>query len=156
MVVTLRCRVLSNKRYFSAHPGLRHTYKTNCWQEFRQSSEQWKNAITGNSFFSSKGGQSVQQRGGRAPPFLGKRGLQPIFWGAPAKILIPKILTEFSFVFGMVNTEKYRPIPTEKYRLGIQLYKWLTLIIAVGALWIPQIFIATQEAGVCGRCMPFI
>ena len=32
----------------------------------------------GNSFFSSKGGQSVQ-RGGRGPPFLGKRGLPPIF-----------------------------------------------------------------------------
>jgi hypothetical protein len=31
--------------------------------------------------------------------------------------LIPKILTEFSFGIGMVNTEKYRPIPTEKYRL---------------------------------------
>ncbi len=35
---------------------------------------------------------------------------------------IPKILTEFSFGIGMVNTEKYRPIPTEKYRLGKQLY----------------------------------
>jgi len=35
--------------------------------------------------------------------------------------LIPKILTEFSFGIGMVNTEKYRPIPTEKYRLGKQL-----------------------------------
>jgi hypothetical protein len=34
---------------------------------------------------------------------------------------IPKILTEFSFGIGMVNTEKYRPIPTEKYRLGKQL-----------------------------------
>jgi hypothetical protein len=71
----------------------------------------------GNSFFSSKGGQSVQ-RGGRGPPFLGKRGLPPIFWGAPAKLLIPKILTEFSFGIGMVNTEKYRPILTKKYRLG--------------------------------------
>ncbi len=34
---------------------------------------------------------------------------------------IPKILTEFSFGIGMVNTEKYRPIPTEKYQLGKQL-----------------------------------
>ena len=75
----------------------------------------------GNSFFSSKGGRSVQ-RGGRGPPFLGKRGLPPIVLGAPAKILIPKILTEFSFGIGMVNTEKYRPIPTEKYRLGKTLY----------------------------------
>ncbi len=32
----------------------------------------------GNSFFSSKGGRSVQE-GGRGPPFLGKRGLPPIF-----------------------------------------------------------------------------
>jgi len=76
----------------------------------------------GNSFFSSKGGWSVQ-RGGRGPPFLGKRGLLPIFWGATAKFLIPKILTEFSFGIGMVNTEKYQPIPTEIYWLGIQLYK---------------------------------
>jgi hypothetical protein len=36
--------------------------------------------------------------------------------------LIPKILTEFPFGIGMVNTEKYRPIPTEKYRFGMQLY----------------------------------
>jgi hypothetical protein len=69
-----------------------------------------------------EGGWSVQ-KGGRSPPFLGKRGLPPIFWGAPAKVLIPKIQTEFSFGIGMVNTKKYRPIPTEKYRLGMQLYK---------------------------------
>ena len=74
----------------------------------------------GNSFFSSKGGRSVQ-KGGRGPPFLGKRGLPPIFWGAPAKFLIPKILTEFSFGIGMVNTKKYQPIPTKKYPLGMQL-----------------------------------
>ena len=59
---------------------------------------------------------------GRGPPFLGKRGLPPFFWGAPAKILIPKILIKFSFGIGMVNTEKYRPIPTKKYRFGMQLY----------------------------------
>jgi len=35
---------------------------------------------------------------------------------------IPKLLTEFSFGIGMVITEKYQPIPTKKYRLGIQLY----------------------------------
>jgi hypothetical protein len=58
------------------------------------------------------------QKGGRAPPFLGKRGLPPIFF----ERLPPKLLTEFSFGIGMVNTEKYRPIPTEKYRFGIQLY----------------------------------
>jgi hypothetical protein len=37
---------------------------------------------------------------------------------------ILKVPTEFSFGIGMVITEKYRPIPTEKYRLGIQLYKF--------------------------------
>ncbi len=31
----------------------------------------------------------------------------------------PKVPTEFSFGIGMVNTKKYRPIPTEKYRPGI-------------------------------------
>jgi hypothetical protein len=30
--------------------------------------------------------------------------------------LIPKILTELSFGIGMVNTEKYRPIPTDTDR----------------------------------------
>jgi len=35
--------------------------------------------------------------------------------------MIPKILTEFSFGIGMVITEKYRPIPTEKYRLDTTL-----------------------------------
>ena len=74
----------------------------------------------GNSFFSSKGGRSVQ-KGGGAPPFLGKRGLPPFFWGAPAKVLIPKIPTEIFSGIGFGNTEKYRPIPTEKYRFGIQL-----------------------------------
>ena len=34
---------------------------------------------------------------------------------------VPIILTEFSFGIGMVITEKYRPIPTEKYRFGMQL-----------------------------------
>jgi len=74
----------------------------------------------GNSFFSSKGGWSVQ-RGGRCPPFLGKRGLPPIFWGAPAKFLIPKILTEFSFSVVLVIPEKYRPNTDQKYRIGTQL-----------------------------------
>jgi hypothetical protein len=35
-----------------------------------------------------------------------------------------KVPTKFSFGIGMVNTEKYRPIPTEKYRPGKQLYKY--------------------------------
>jgi hypothetical protein len=35
---------------------------------------------------------------------------------------IPKVPTEISFGIGMVNTKKYRPIPTGKYRFGIQLY----------------------------------
>ncbi len=34
---------------------------------------------------------------------------------------ILKVPTEFSFGIGMEITEKYQPIPTEKYRLGIQL-----------------------------------
>jgi hypothetical protein len=33
--------------------------------------------------------------------------------------LIPKLLTEFPFGIGMVITEKYRPIPTKKYRDNI-------------------------------------
>ncbi len=34
---------------------------------------------------------------------------------------ILKVSTEFSFSIGMVITKKYQPIPTKKYRLGIQL-----------------------------------
>jgi hypothetical protein len=53
----------------------------------------------------------VYKEGGEAPPLRKK--------GAPANFLrgflIPKILTEFSFGIGMVNTEKYRQIPTKKY-----------------------------------------
>ena len=48
--------------------------------------------------------------------------------------MIPKILTEFSFGIGMVNTEKYRPIPTEKYLLGIQLYKFVIFVTNGGPL----------------------
>jgi hypothetical protein len=55
--------------------------------------------------FSSKGGQSVQ-KGAKAPPFLWEKG-------APANFKIPKILTEFSFGIGMVNTKK---IPKGSYR----------------------------------------
>jgi hypothetical protein len=36
--------------------------------------------------------------------------------------LIPKIPTEIFSGIGIGNTKKYRPIPTEKYRFGIQLY----------------------------------
>jgi hypothetical protein len=63
----------------------------------------------------------VYKEGAEAPPSQEKGGSRQFFEGLPAKVLIPKILTEFSFGIGMVNTEKYRPIPTEKYRLGIQL-----------------------------------
>jgi hypothetical protein len=106
----------------------------------------------GNSFFSSKGGWSVQ-RGGRGPPFL-KRGFPTIFWGAPAKFLIPKILTEFSFGIGMVNTEKYLPIPTEKYRLGIQLYllpRFFFFHWARGALPAGATLLGWPNYGVDGR-----
>ncbi len=34
---------------------------------------------------------------------------------------IPKVPTKITFGIGMVNIEKYRPIPTGKYRFGITL-----------------------------------
>jgi hypothetical protein len=48
----------------------------------------------------------VYKRGPKPPPFLWEKG-------APANFKIPKILTEFSFGIGMVNTEK---IPKGSYR----------------------------------------
>jgi hypothetical protein len=48
----------------------------------------------------------VYKRGPKPPPFLWEKG-------APADFKIPKILTEFSFGIGMVNTEK---IPKGSYR----------------------------------------
>jgi hypothetical protein len=48
----------------------------------------------------------VYKRGPKSPPFLWEKG-------APANFKIPKILTEFSFGIGMVNTEK---IPKGSYR----------------------------------------
>jgi len=71
-----------------------------------------------NSFFFKR---SKVYKEGAETPLLRKKGAPTIFLGAPAKFLIPKILTEFSFGIGMVNTEKYPLIPTEKYRLGIQI-----------------------------------
>ena len=66
----------------------------------------------GNSFFSSKGGRSVQ-KGGRGPPFFGKRGLPPIFWGSRQICNTEIYQPSFPLVLvGMIPT-KYQPIPTE-------------------------------------------
>ena len=48
----------------------------------------------------------MYKRGPKPPPFLWEKG-------APAHFKIPKILTEFSFGIGMVNTEK---IPKGSYQ----------------------------------------
>jgi hypothetical protein len=80
-----------------------------------------------------------------------------LFEGAPAKVLIPKILNEFSFGIGMVNTEKYRPIPTEKTRLGMQLYYWSEPRIIL-CLWIPTqslICVCACDSFVCGPRIKF-
>jgi hypothetical protein len=63
---------------------------------------------------------AVSKRGPE-PTFFLKKGANSSFLrekGVPAKKMIP---TEISFGIGMVNTEKYRPIPTGKYRFDIQL-----------------------------------
>ena len=59
--------------------------------------------VAGTPFFPQKGGE-VYKRGPKPPPPLK---------GAPANFKIPKILTEFSFGIGMVNTKK---IPKDSYR----------------------------------------
>ena len=82
----------------------------------------------------------MYKRGPKPPPFLWEKG-------APANFKIPKILTEFSFGIGMVNTEKipkgsYRNtesvrtlermqcVPREKmYLLILQQELWFTLIV---------------------------
>jgi len=51
---------------------------------------------------------------GPKPPFLGKRGLQPIFEWLLQKVLIPKILTEFPFGIGMVCNYREIPIHTDQ------------------------------------------
>ena len=71
-------------------------------------------------FFLQKEGE-VYKKGAEAP-LLRKKGAPAFFLGAPAKVLIPKIPTEIFSGIGIGNTEKYQPIPTEKYRFGIQLY----------------------------------
>jgi hypothetical protein len=55
------------------------------------------------------------------PPFSLEKGASAPYLrekGVPTKKMIPKctIPTEISFGIGMVNTEKYRPIPTGKFR----------------------------------------
>jgi hypothetical protein len=49
------------------------------------------------------------------PPFRGKKGFPP-------KKRYQNVPTEISFHIGMVNTKRYRPIPTGKYRFDVQLY----------------------------------
>ena len=58
----------------------------------------------GNSFFSSKGGRSVQ-KGAKAPPFLWEKG-------SPANFKIPNLPTEFPFWIRYENTKK---IPKGSY-----------------------------------------
>ncbi len=41
------------------------------------------------------------------------------------------IPTEFWSGIGIQNTEKYRPIPTEKYRIGMQLYFFSYICLCV-------------------------
>jgi hypothetical protein len=60
--------------------------------------------VAGTPFFPQKGGK-VYKRGPK-PPFLWEKG-------APANFKMQKILTEFSFGIGMVNTKK---IPKGSYR----------------------------------------
>ncbi len=63
----------------------------------------------GNSFFSSKGGRSVQ-RGGRGPPFLGKRGLAPFFLKGSRQFFDTENTDRVFLRYGIGNTGE---IPTE-------------------------------------------
>ncbi len=64
--------------------------------------------------FSAKGGLAVSKRG-PGPLFEEKKGFPPKKW-------YQNVPTEISFGIGVVNTEKYPPIPTGKYQFNIQLY----------------------------------
>ncbi len=75
--------------------------------------------------FSAKGGLAVSKRG-LFPPFSSKRRPLPPFRGKqgfPPKKSYRNVPPKISFGIDMVNTEKYRQIPTGKYRFGIQLQK---------------------------------
>jgi len=52
---------------------------------------------------------------GPRPPLLRKKGAPANLLRGSRQIFDTEKTTEFSFGIGMVNTEKYRPIPTEKY-----------------------------------------
>jgi hypothetical protein len=62
----------------------------------------------GNSFFSSKGGRNVQ-KGGRGPPFIGKRGLLPFFCQIFDTENTDRVFLRYRF-------GKYREIPTDTDR----------------------------------------
>ncbi len=70
-----------------------------------------------------KRGLAVSKRGS-VPPFSLKKGASAPFLrekGVPAKKRYQNVPTKISFSIGMVNTKKYRPIPTRKYQFDIQL-----------------------------------
>ncbi len=82
--------------------------------------------------FSAKGVLAGSKRG-LVPPFSSKRGPLPPFWGKkgfPPKKSYRNVHTErqrFPSV-SMVNTEKYRPIPTRKYRFDNSSYSTLARV----------------------------
>jgi hypothetical protein len=79
-------------------------------------------SLAGTPFFRTRGA-AVTKRG-PVPPFSPKKGASAPFGGGkgvPAKKLYQNVPTKISFGIGMVNTKKYRPIPTGKYRSDIQL-----------------------------------
>jgi hypothetical protein len=78
--------------------------------------------LAGTPFFSKRGAGCIK-KGASAPFFLKKGASAPFLREkeVPIKKMIPKCTTEISFGIGMVNMEKYRPIPTGKYRFDIQL-----------------------------------
>jgi hypothetical protein len=74
-------------------------------------------------FFLQKEGE-VYKKGAEAP-LLRKKGAPTNFLRG-SRLSFDTDNTDRVFLWygiGMVNTEKYRLIPTEKYRLGMQLYK---------------------------------
>ncbi len=88
--------------------------------------------MAGTPFFRKRGAGYIK-KGAGSPFFLKKGAIAPFFLkkgaiapflreiGFPAKKSYLNVPTEISFGIDMVNTEKYRPIATGKYRFSIQL-----------------------------------
>jgi hypothetical protein len=98
-------------------------------------------SLAGTPFFHKRGAGCIKKRAG-APFFPQKGGQCPLFEGKrgfPPKKLYQNVPTEISFGIGMVNTKKYRPIPTGKYRFATTLVTKDVIGLPLGSIMVIQL-----------------